>query len=321
MSKNRSELCAYLIVLLFAGCSAAYAQDTYPTEPIRIYTSPAGGGGDFTSRIIADGLTKIFGQQVLVVNGPGLLQQERASQAPADGYTLLLQQSLFWLTPLLRKDAPFDPEKDFVPISITDTSPVILVVHPSVPAKSVGELISLAKARPGELNFARASLGSPGHLATELFNYMAGVKMAVIPYKGGAGATMAVMSGEVHVAFVSLGAGRAMISTKRLRGLGVSTLEPSPMFPELPTLAAAGLPGFEVALTSGIFAPAGTPAPRIKRLREAIVQYLSRAEVKERYMKAGVTAVGSSPEALDSLVKSDLAKWGKVFKAANIRPQ
>ena len=319
MSRNRLGSCAYLIVLLVAGYSAAYAQDTYPTKPIRILTSPAGGGGDFASRIIADGLTSSLREKVIVDNRPAILASEVVANAPADGYTVLVVQSQFWTLPLLQDNVPYDPVKQFAPISITDKSPVILVVHPSLPVKSVPELIKFAKSRPGELNFSRPSVGSPTHLAAELFKSMAGIDIVGIAYKGGAGAAMAIMSGEVHMGFVSLAAGREMIKAKRLRGLAVSTVEPSPMFPELPTVAAAGLQGFDAALIGGMFAPAGTPASIINKLSQEVVQVLRRPGPIERFSKAGVTAVGSSPEALASLVKSDMVKYGKLARDAKIR--
>ena len=318
MSKNRSGLRACWMVLVFAGCSVASAQDTYPTKPIRILASTAGGSTDFAARILAEGLTDSLGQQVIVDNRPGLIAAQTLANASADGYTLAVYSGQTWLLPFLRDNIGYDPVKDFAPISIIDRSPVVLVVHPSLPVKSVGELISLAKAKPGALNFSRPSLGSPTHLSAELLKAMAGVNIVGVAYKGAAGATLAIVTGEVELGFVSLAAGAGLIKTKRIRALAVSTAEPSPMFPDLPTVAASGLPGFESALVNGMFTRAGIPASLINRLNQKVVELLRRPEVKKRY-SAAVQTVGSSPEALASLIKSDMARWGKLIKAANIR--
>ncbi|MBI4191932.1 MAG: tripartite tricarboxylate transporter substrate binding protein [Betaproteobacteria bacterium] len=323
MSKNHSALGAYLIALMFAGCGAAYAQATYPTKPIRIVTAAAGGGGDFSARILAQGLTNSFGQQVIVDNrggGNGIIAAQTVTKSPADGYTLLLYPNPLWLLPFLQDNVPYDPVKDFAPISLTDSAPNVLVVHPSLPVKSVRELISLAKARPGELNYSRASAGSPVHLAAELFMAMAGVTIVPVPYKGGGPAVLALLAGEVELSFASLGAsGAAAITSKRLRALAVTSAEPSPLFPGLPTMAASGLPGFEAVSVKGLFAPAGTPASIVNRLNREVVQILRRPEIKERFLNSGAEIVGTSPGEFESFLKSDMAKWGKLIKAAKIR--
>lgn len=322
MSKNQSALGTYLIALMFVACSAAYAQATYPTRPIRIVTAAAGGASDFAARIIAQGLTNSFGQQVIVDNrggGSGIIAAQIVTKSPADGYALLLFTSPIWLLPFLQDNVPYDPAKDLAPISLTDRSPSVLVVHPSLPAKSVRELINLAKARPGELNYSRASAGGPSHLAAELFKAMAGVNIVPVPYKGGGPAALAVLAGEVELTFASPGAAAAPIKLKRLRALAVTTAKPSLLFPGLPTIAASGLPGFESVLVNGMFAPAGTPAFIINRLNQEVVQILRRAEVKERFFNTGMETVGTSPEEFESIVKSEMAKWGKLIKAAKIR--
>lgn len=323
MSKIHLRLGIHLIAPMIAGCSAAYAQATYPTKPIHIVTAAAGGGGDFSARIIAQGLTNSFGQQVTVDNrggGNGIIAAQTVTNAPADGYTLLLYPNPLWLLPFLQDNVPYDPVQDFVPISLTDRAPNVLAVHPSLPVMSVRELISLAKARPGKLNYSRASVGSPVHLAAELFKDMAGIDIVAIPYKGGGPATLALLAGEVELSFVSLGAsGAAAIKSKRLRALAVTTAEPSPLLPGLPTMAASGLPGFEAVSVKGIFAPAGTPASIINRLNQEIVQILRRPEVRERFFNSGGEVVGNSPAEFESFLKSDMAKWGRLIKAAKIR--
>ncbi|MBI4189584.1 MAG: tripartite tricarboxylate transporter substrate binding protein [Betaproteobacteria bacterium] len=322
MSKIHSALGTYLIALMFAGCGAAYAQATYPTKPIRIVTGAAGGAGDFSARIIAQGLTNSFGQQVIVENrggASGIIAAQTVTKSPADGYTLLLYSSSLWLLPFLQDNVPYDPVKDLAPISLTDSSPNVLVVHPSLPVKSVRELISLAKAQPGKLNYARPAPGGPVHLAAELFKAMAGVNIVPIPYKGGGPAVLALLAGEVELSFPTLGSSAAAIKSKRLRALAVTSTEPSRQFPDLPTIAASGFPGFEAVLVNGLFAPAGTPASIVNRLNQEIVQVLRRPEVKERYFNTGVETVGTSPEEFESFVKSEMAKWGKLIKAAKIR--
>ena len=322
MSKKHSALGAYLIALMFAGCSAAYAQATFPARPIRIVTAAAGGASDFAARVIAQGLTSSFGQQVIVDNrggGSGVIAAQIVTKSPPDGYTLLLFTSPIWLLPFVQDNVPYDPVKDFAPISLIDSSPSVLAVHPSLPVKSVRALIDLAKARPGQLNYSRASAGGPSHLAAELFKTMAGVKLVEVPYKGGGPAVLALLAGEVELSFVSPGAASAPIKSQRLRALAVTTAEPSVLFPELPTIAASGLPGFESILVNGMFAPAGTPASIINRLNQEIVQILHRPDVKERFLNTGMETVGTSPEKFEAFVKSEMAKWGKVIKSVGIR--
>lgn len=322
MSKNHSALGAYLIALMFAGCSAAYAQATFPARPIRIVTAAAGGASDFAARVIAQGLTSSFGQQVIVDNrggGSGVIAAQIVTKSPPDGYTLLLFTSPIWLLPFVQDNVPYDPVKDFAPVSLIDRSPSVLVVHPSLPVKSVRALIDLAKARPGQLNYSRASAGGPSHLAAELFKTMAGIKLVEVPYKGGGPAVLALLGGEVELSFASAGAAAAPIKSQRLRALAVTTAEPSVLFPELPTIAASGLPGFESILVNGMFAPAGTPASIINRLNQEIVQILHRPDVKERFLNTGMETVGTSPEKFEAFVKSEMAKWGKVIKSVGIR--
>lgn len=322
MSKNHSALGAYLIALMFAGCSTAHAQATFPARPIRIVTAAAGGASDFAARVIAQGLTSSFGQQVIVDNrggGSGVIAAQIVTKSPPDGYTLLLFTSPIWLLPFVQDNVPYDPVKDFAPVSLIDRSPSVLVVHPSLPVKSVRALIDLAKARPGQLNYSRASAGGPSHLAAELFKTMAGIKLVEVPYKGGGPAVLALLGGEVELSFASAGAAAAPIKSQRLRALAVTTAEPSVLFPELPTIAASGLPGFESILVNGMFAPAGTPASIINRLNQEIVQILHRPDVKERFLNTGMETVGTSPEKFEAFVKSEMAKWGKVIKSVGIR--
>jgi tripartite-type tricarboxylate transporter receptor subunit TctC len=311
-----------VVALASIASSAAHAQAAYPAKPIRIITSGAGGGSDFAARLIAQGLTTSLGQQVIVENrggGSGIIAAQMLTRSPPDGHTMLLFASSIWLLPFLQDNVPYDPVRDLAPISLTDSSPIVLVVHPSLPVKSVRELITFAKARAGQLNYSRGSAGSPTHLAAELFKSMAGLKITSVPYKGNGPATLALLSGEVELSFVSLGAAAASIKANRLRPLGVASAEPSRLFPELPTIASSGLRGYEAVLVNGMFAPAGTPPPIINRVSQEVGQLLGRPEVKERFFSAGVEAVGSSPERLASTVKGDMAKWGKLIASVGIR--
>lgn len=322
MSKSYSASGACMIALIIAGSGAAHAQTTFPVKPIRIVTAATGGASDFTARLLAQGLGSSFGQQVIVDNrggASGIIAAQIVAKSPPDGYTLLLFTSPIWLLPLLQDNVPYDPVKDFAPISMTDSSPSVLVVHPSLPVKSVRELIALARARPGELNYSRASAGGPSHLSAELFKSMAGVNFVPVPYKGGGPALLALLGGEVELTFASAGAAAAPLKLNRVRALAVTTAEPSRLFPGVPTIAASGLPGFESVLVNGLFAPAGTPASVINALNQETVQFLRKAEVKERFFATGMESVGNSPAEFESVVKADIAKWGKLIKAAKIR--
>lgn len=322
MSKTHSASSAYLIALAVAGGGAAHAQSAFPVKPIRIVTAAVGGASDFTARMLAQGLGASFGQQIIVDNrggASGIIAAQAVQKSPPDGYTLLLFTSPLWLLPLLQENVPYDPVKDFVPISMTDSSPSILVVHPSLPVKSVRELIALAKARPAELNYSRASAGGPSHLSAELFKSMAGVNFLPVPYKGGGPALLALLGGEVELTFASAGAAVAPLKANRVRALAVTTAEPSRLFPGVPTISASGLPGFESVLVNGMFAPAGTPAAVISALNQEVAQFLRKAEVKERFFNSGMESVGTTSAELEAVVKSDIAKWGKLIKSARIR--
>jgi tripartite-type tricarboxylate transporter receptor subunit TctC len=322
MPKSHSALGAGLIALMVAGSGVVHAQTQFPVKPIRIVTAAVGGASDFTARLLAQGLGGSFGQQVIVDNrggANGIIAAQIVAKSPPDGYTLLLFTSPFWLLPLLQDNVPYDPVKDFAPISMTDSSPSVLVVHPSLPVKSVRDLIALAKARPGDMNYSRASAGGASHLSAELFKSMAGVNFVPIPYKGGGPALLAVLGGEAELTFASAGAVAAPLKSNRVRALAVTSAEPSRLFPGIPTIAASGLPGFESVLVNGMFAPAGTPASIISTLNREVVQVLHKAEVKERFFSTGMESVGNSPAELDAMVKSDIVKWGRLIKAAKIR--
>jgi len=296
------------------------AQD-FPNKVVHLYTAEAGGGADFVARIIAQGLSANFGHQVVVDNrGGGLASGELVARAAADGYTLLLQGSAFLLAPLLRNNVPYDVIRDFAPISLADTSPNILVIHPSLPIHSVRDLIALARARPGALNYASGSIGASPYLAAELFKAMADVKIVLINYRGTALALNELIGGQVQLMFVTTGAGSTShIKSGRLKALAVTSAQPSALAPGLPTIAASGVPGYEAISFHALFAPAATPPAIIAKLNAEINRVIKRPDVREKFFAAGVDANGGSPEQFSVTVKSEVAKWGKVIKDAGIR--
>ena len=309
-------ICSIGLITLSAG--VASGQD-YPNKPIRIVTGTAGGGLDFAARLMASGLVSSMGQQVIVENRGFVMAPPTVAKARPDGYTLLFFGSPFWLAPLMRTDLSYDPVKDFSPITLAVTSPDILVVHPSLPVKSVKELIALAKARPGELNYASSAIGAGSHLAGELFKAMAGVNILHVPYKGVTVALNDLIGGQVQMMFATAGASAPHIRSGRIRALAVGSAKPSALFPGLPPVAASGLPGYQSVGIYGVFAPAETPAAVIDRLHQEFVRALNRADVKEKLLNSGVEAVGSTPQQLAAAVKSDMTRLGKVIKDLGIR--
>jgi tripartite-type tricarboxylate transporter receptor subunit TctC len=312
-----------LLGMMILGMGAATGQN-YPNKPIRIVTTEPAGAADIATRLIAPGLTGSLGQQVIVDNRSGagsVAAIESVAKGPPDGYTLLLHGSPVWLMPFMRDHVPWDPVRDFSPITLAVTLPNLLVVHPSLPVRSVKELIALAKARPGELNYGSGSTGASNHLAAELFSAMARVSMVRIPYKGGGPAVLGLIGGQVQLMFATAASVSPHVKSGRLRALAVTSAEPSALFPGLPAVAASGLPGYEAGTIYGVFAPANTPALLIERLHQEIARALNRAEVKERLFNSGMEAAGSSPEAFAAVIKSDMAKWGKVIRDAGIRDE
>ena len=307
-----------LVLLAFAAASAS-AQN-YPVKPIRITTSGAGGGNDIKPRVISAGVTGPLGQPVIVDNRVGFVSAEVVAKAPPDGYTLLVAGSTHWLAPYLYPSIPFDPVRDFAPVTMADRSPATIVVHPSVPAKSVKELIALAKAKPGQLNYASNVNGSPNHLAGELFKYLAGVNIVRIAYKSAGQARSDVVSGEVQMQFPSAGSAMPYVKAGKLRALGVGSKEPSVLAPGIPPIGAS-LPGYEAASIRAVFAPNGTPAAIVSRLNQEMVRFLRSPDVKQKLLADSTEAVGSTPEELAATIKSEMPRMGKVIKAAGIRAE
>ena len=313
-----------IVCLLLAGASAvAVAADgqDYPNRPIRFVTAAIGGGIDFTARMLAHGLTERLKQQVVVDNrgGTSIAEQTVAKGTP-DGYTLLVHNNTVWVSTLLGP-VPYEHEKELAPISLLSRSPNILVVHPSLQANTVKELIERAKAAPGEINYASGPVGAANHLAAELFNALAGVKLVRIGYKGGGPALNDVLAGQVKVMFATTGSVSGHVKSGRLKGLAVTSVEPSPLAPGLPTVAASGVPGYAAEAIYGFWAPARTPPAILALLNREAVAVLNTPEVKQRFFNAGVESVGTKPQEFAATIKSETQHLGAVIKKAGLRVQ
>lgn len=306
---------AAAIVLII---SSAQAQ-TYPVKPIRIISPyTAGGLGDLVPRAIGAGLTEILGQQILVENRPGASQaigMQLVAKSPADGYTLVYGSvTSLAINPAVNKELPYDPIKDFAPLSLCVTTPLFLVLHPSVPAKNVKELIALAKRQPGKLTFASGGNGSSNHLAGELLKLLAGVDLLHVPYKGAGPAMIDVMAG--HVDMMLGAAGLAEARAGRVKVLGVTSAKRSASAPELPTLAESGVPGYESTIWFGLLAPAGTPRPIVDRLSQEIGKVLQQKTLRERFNTVDLTP--TTPEGFAAHIQREIPKWRKVVTEAKI---
>lgn len=308
----RLFVCVFLI-----GLATAAPGQGYPSKPVRIVTVEPGSSANLVARVIAQELTGAFGQQVIVDNR-GIVAIETVARAQPDGYTLLLYSDPLWISPFFR-EVSWDPVKDLSPIAAAARAPAVLVVHPSLPVKTVKELIALAKARPGELNYGSGSAGSAPHLAAELFKAMAHVNIVRVNFKGTGPAVPALIGGQLQLMFPGAGSVTPHVKSGRLRALAVASIEPSPLVPGLPTLAQSGLSGFEASSHFGMFAPAKTPPTLIGRLNQEIVRALSRSEVRERLFTAGVECAPGSAEELAATIKTEMAKWGKLIKDAGLR--
>ena len=302
---------------LLIGGGLACAQN-YPAKVVRFVTAAPGSANDYVARLIAQDLSRALGQQVIVENRASLAP-EVVAKSPPDGYTILLNGSSTWLLPLMRREN-YDPLEDLTPVCMAVTSPNILVVHPSMPVKSVKELIALAKAQPGKLNYAAGTLGAPPHLSSELFNAMAGVKIVRISYKGTGPSVIALVAGEVDLMFAGLGSVAPHIASGRLRALASTSAKPSALAPQLPTVAAT-LPGYEAETLIGIFAPAKTPATVITLLKTEIARVLNRPEIKDQLTKSGIEVLAGSQAAAIAIMKSDMSKMGKVIRESGIRAE
>ncbi len=313
-------------MVLTQGTPPVYAQAVssssgipYPVKPVRMVTTLPGGGNDFAARLLAQALAAPLGQPVFVENRPsGVVVVDTVAKAPPDGYTILVYSDGLWLLPLMQK-VPYDPVRDFAPITHLGGTPQVLAVHPSLPVKSVRELVALAKARPGELNFGASDPSSASNLSGELFKFMAGVNMVAIRYKAAGPLVLGVLSGEVQLIFSTAPSVAAHLKSGRLRGLAVTSAQPSVVVPGLPTLSASGVPGFEAGTSYGIFVPSKTAPAIVSQLHREIVRLLNSPEIRERLLSVGIEVVASSPEQMANLVASEMSRMGKVIRNAGIR--
>jgi tripartite-type tricarboxylate transporter receptor subunit TctC len=310
-----------LLVATACIASAPAGAAEFPSRPIRLVIGFAPGGGtDTTARALSTKLTASLGQQVIVDNRPGhsgTIAADIVSKATPDGHTVLLGTIALVINPILTKSMPFDTFKDLLPVTQAVDSTNILIVHPSVPAKSVKELIALAKAKP--LNGGSSGIGGTGHLAVELFNLQAGVKITHVPYKGGGPAMVDLLAGNIHLIFATAASSIAHIKAGRARPLAVTTAKRSALVPELPTVAEAGVPGFEANNWNGFFVPAKTPRPVVNKLNKELGAALLLPDIKAFLFKQGLDAAPGTPEQFAKYMKSESAKWTKVIQAAGVK--
>jgi len=298
------------------GAAGAGAQDAYPSRIVRIVTAAPGSNNDWGARLLGDEISPSLGHRVIVENRGGLAAEVVAKAQP-DGYTVLFYGPAAWTLQLFR-GVGYDPVRDLAPVTLAMSSPIVLVVHPSLPVKSVKELIALARARPGDLNYASGTIGATPFIAGELFKYMAKVKIERVPYSGTGPSVIGLLGGEVEIMFPGAGSVWHFVQQNRLRALGVASAKPSALTPGLQPVALA-VPGYEATSNIAFFVPAKTPAAIVSRLHRELVLALGKADVKERLLKGGVEAVGSSPEELGAYVKADIAKIEILMRNAGIK--
>ena len=316
------------VLLLVLPCVAGMAAGPvtaqgYPTRSIRlIVPSLPSGGTDISARLIAPKLTEYLGQPVVVENRAGaasIVGSEVVAKSPPDGHTLLMGIATITINPSMHRKLPYDTVKDFAPVSQVAVVPNVLVVHPSVPARTVKDVIALAKARPGEITYASAGVGSNLHLAMELFLHMARIRMIHVPYKGSGGAFVDLLSGQVSTMTTTALSAGPHLRSGRLRGLGVTSAQRSPAMPDIPTIAEAALPGYEAVQWYGVFAPGATPRDVVNKVNAAVVRAVRDPAVRQRLAADGAEGVGNTPEEFTKVVHADIAKWARLIRDAGIR--
>jgi len=322
MGFHVSKACALVALAISA---AAYAQ-VYPSKPIRMIVAyPPGGGTDIVGRMVAQKLSEALGQSVVVENrggASGNIGTEIAARAAPDGYTVLMGNvAPNAINVSLFRNLPFDPVADFSPISLVASTPNILVVHPATPARTVREVVALARAKPGTLNFASAGVGSSSHLAGELFRVLAGADIVHVPYKGAGPAMVDILSAQVQLYFATMPAAMPHVKSGKLVPIAVTSSRRSRAMPELPTIAESGVAGYEASTWYGLLAPAHTPGATVARLNEGILKILGDAALREKLADQGFEPVGDSPEEFAAYIKSEIAKWGKVIRDARIQAE
>ncbi len=321
---DQCALRAAMLALLAAFCATmdqARAQ-TYPARPLRLVVPYAPGGGtDILARALAPRVSEALGQSLVVENRPGAggnIGADAVAKAAPDGYTLLMGANTIAINAGLGK-LPFDPVRDFAPVIMLASAPMLLVVHPGVSAKSAAELVALARANPGKLNFSNPGNGTPQHLAEELFNRMAGIDIQHVVYKGGGPALLDLVAGTTQAAVLTMASVKPFLQNGKLRALAVATAKRSQAMPEMPTIAEAAVPGYEADLWYGIMAPAGTPREAVQRLNDAFARALAAAEVQERLAALGFEAAPGTPERLGEIHRNDVVKYGKLIRDAGIK--
>ena len=317
------RLLAGMALACIGAANPALAQDSYPNRPVRIVVpfSP-GGATDIMSRVLAEKLGARLGQPVIVENKPGggtMIASDYVSRADPDGYTLLMAASSLGIAPSIYAKVNYDPIKDFTPVTQVASVVHVLEVHPSVPAKNVGELIAYLKANPGKVSYGSVGTGSSTHLEAELFNSMAGVQMTHIPYKGSAPALNDLVAGRLQVMFDAWASSGPFVKDGKLRVLAVTTAQPSASVPDLPTVAASGLPGYSAMPWLGLVAPARTPQPVVDKLYRNLAQILEQPDVKAQFVGLGLDIIGSDPKTFAAFIRQDVTTWAKVARDSNIR--
>ena len=314
-----------LIALVCSGCTAAVAATTYPDKPVRLIVPFAPGGTiDVLGRIIGEKLSARLGQPFVIDNRAGansVIGCEIVAHAAPDGHTIIIVAAGFAVNATLSPSLPFDTVRDFAPVGTVAGGPYLMVVHASVPAKTVAEFIAWAKTRPGGVNYASTGIGSPPHLAAELFRLSAGVDLHHVPYKGGGAVLPDLLAGRVSMFFGSISTLRAPVQAGKVRTIAVTTLKRAPAMPDVPTFAESGLPGYEVNGWYGMLAPARTPRNTIAALNGALRQSLEDGDTRARLATNGLDPMPNSPEEFAALIRSEIAKWGKVIRAAGIKPE
>ncbi|HKA42481.1 MAG TPA: tripartite tricarboxylate transporter substrate binding protein [Burkholderiales bacterium] len=323
----RSSFAAGLLLALLAAVPdhAHPAAPDYPTKVIRLVVPFApGGSNDIMARIVAQQFTDSMKQQVVVDNrsgASGIVGTEIVAKAPADGYTILMMSLTFAVNPSLYRSLPYRTDKDFAPVTLVASAPLMLVVHPSVPAKSLKDLVAYAKANPGKLNFGSGGQGTTPHLAGEMLKMMAGIELTHIPYKGGGPALADLVGGQIQLMLENIPSTLPFVKSGKLRALAVSSLKRSSLVADLPTVDESGLKGYEIVGWNGLFVPAGTPRPIVSTLHAETLKSLANPTVKERLAGLGADAIGSSPEQFAAFVQTEIRKWAKVVQAAGLKAE
>jgi len=323
VSTRRTFFALAAFAATLAGKVSAQA---YPTRPIRLVVPSTAGGGvtDIMARLVGQKLSMTLGQQVVIDNRPGasgILGAEVVAKAPADGYTLLIANVSLIVNPYLFARMPYDPLSDFMPVTMVNTAPQQLVVHPSVPATTVAELVAYAKGRPGQLNYGSGGVGSTPFLAAELFKSITGIDVLHVPYKGGGAAIAELLGGQLTFMIENVPGTMPHVKAGRLRALAITSTQRSQLAPDLPTMVEAGVPGYEMSAWNAIFAPRGTPPEAVARLNAELVRVLHAPEMKEQCAALGAEPIGNTPDELAAFLKADKARWGRIIQERGIKPE